>query len=213
MRSIKSVLKPLALSTMIGLSSVSLTGCGYNQLQAQDESVTAAWSEVTNQYQRRADLIDNLVEVTKKYASHEKDVFTEVAQARSQISGMNVTPEVLNDPAMLKKYQEAQSNMGGALSRLMAVSERYPNLKADALFQDLTAQLEGTENRISVARNRYIEEVKGYNTTVRQFPTNLTAMVFGMDRKENFSVENEAAISTAPKVDFGDSNTAEASSK
>lgn len=213
MRSTKSVLKPLVLSTMIGLSSVSLTGCGYNQLQAQDESVTAAWSEVTNQYQRRADLIDNLVEVTKKYASHEKDVFTEVAQARSQISGMNVTPEVLNDPAMLKKYQEAQANMGGALSRLMAVSERYPNLKADALFQDLTAQLEGTENRISVARNRYIEEVKGYNTTVRQFPTNLTAMVFGMDRKENFSVENEAAISTAPKVDFGDSNTAEASSK
>ncbi len=213
MRSIKSVLKPLVLSTIIGLSSVSLTGCGYNKLQAQDESVTAAWSEVTNQYQRRVDLVDNLVEVTKKYASHEQEVFTEVAQARSQISGMKVTPEVLNDPEMLKKYQEAQANMGGALSRLMAVSERYPNLKADALFQDLTAQLEGTENRISVARNRYIEEVKGYNTTVRQFPTNLTAMVFGMDRKENFSVENEAAISTAPKVDFGDSNTTEASSK
>lgn len=212
MRSTKSILKPLALSAMIGASSLSLTGCGYNQLQAQDETVTAAWSEVVNQYQRRDDLIDNLVEVTKKYASHEEEVFTQVAQARSQISGLNVTPEVLNDPAMLEKYQEAQANMGGALSRLMAVSENYPQLKADAIFQDLTAQLEGTENRITTARNRYIESVQTYNTTVRQFPTNLTAMVFGMDRKENFSVENEAEISTAPKVDFGDSNTAEASS-
>lgn len=204
MRTTKSILKPLALAAVLGTASLNLTGCGYNQLQAQDESVDAAWSEVVSQYQRRDDLVDNLVQVTKKYADQEKEIFTEVAQARSQIGGMKVTPEVLNDPAMLQKYQEAQANMGGALSRLMAVSERYPNLKADALFQDLSAQLEGTENRITTARNRYIEQVKGYNTTVRQFPTNLTAMIFGMDKKENFSVANEAEISTAPKVNFGE---------
>lgn len=199
----QSLLKPLVLSAVLATSTVGLSGCGYNNLQAQDESVTAAWSEVVNQYQRRADLVPNLVKVVQQYADQEQEVFTEVAEARSRAGSIQVTPEVLNDPQALEQYQEAQSQMTGALSRLMAVSERYPELKSDALFQDLQAQLEGTENRITVARNRYIEEVQGYNTTVRQFPTNITAKVFGMDTKPNFTVENEAQISTAPTVDFG----------
>lgn len=192
------------LSTVLGMSAVSLSGCGYNNLQAQDEQVNAAWSEVVNQYQRRDDLVPNLVKVVKQYAEQEQEVFTQVAEARSRAGSIQLTPETLNDPQAMENYQAAQAEMTGALSRLMAVSERYPELKSDKLFQDLQAQLEGTENRITVARNRYIQEVQGYNTTVRQFPTNITAKVFGMDTKPNFTVENEKEISTAPEVDFGE---------
>lgn len=200
----KSILKPLMLSTVLGMSAVSLSGCGYNNLQAQDEQVNAAWSEVVNQYQRRDDLVPNLVKVVKQYADQEQEVFTQVAEARSRAGSIQLTPETLNDPQAMENYQAAQAEMTGALSRLMAVSERYPELKSDKLFQDLQAQLEGTENRITVARNRYIQEVQSYNTTVRQFPTNITAKVFGMDTKPNFTVENEKEISTAPEVDFGE---------
>ena len=202
----KSFLKPMLLSVVLATSTVGLSGCGYNNLQAQDEQVTAAWSEVVNQYQRRSDLVPNLVKVVQQYAEQEQEVFTQVAAARSQAGGITVTPELLNDPEAMERYAAAQDQMTGALSRLMAVSERYPELKSDALFQDLQAQLEGTENRITVARNRYIQEVQGYNTTVRQFPTNITAKVFGMDAKPNFSVANEKEISTAPSVNFGDDN-------
>ena len=202
----KSFLKPFLLSAVLATSTVGLSGCGYNNLQAQDEQVTAAWSEVVNQYQRRSDLVPNLVKVVQQYAKQEQEVFTQVAAARSQAGGITVTPELLNDPEAMERYAAAQDQMTGALSRLMAVSERYPELKSDALFQDLQAQLEGTENRITVARNRYIQEVQGYNTTVRQFPTNITAKVFGMDAKPNFSVANEKEISTAPSVNFGDDN-------
>ncbi|WP_313596337.1 LemA family protein [Psychrobacter sanguinis] len=200
----KSILKPLVLSTVLGMSAVSLSGCGYNNLQAQDEQVNAAWSEVVNQYQRRDDLVPNLVKVVKQYADQEQEVFTQVAEARSKAGSIQLTPETLNDPQAMENYQAAQAEMTGALSRLMAVSERYPELKSDKLFQDLQAQLEGTENRITVARNRYIQEVQSYNTTVRQFPTNITAKVFGMDAKPNFTVENEKEISTAPEVNFGE---------
>ena len=202
----KSFLKPMLLSAVLATSTVGLSGCGYNNLQAQDEQVTAAWSEVVNQYQRRSDLVPNLVKVVQQYAEQEQEVFTQVAAARSQAGGITVTPELLNDPEAMERYAAAQDQMTGALSRLMAVSERYPELKSDALFQDLQAQLEGTENRITVARNRYIQEVQGYNTTVRQFPTNIAAKVFGMDAKPNFSVANEKEISTAPSVNFGDDN-------
>ena len=202
----KSFLKPMLLSAVLATSTVGLSGCGYNNLQAQDEQVTAAWSEVVNQYQRRSDLVPNLVKVMQQYAKQEQEVFTQVAAARSQAGGITVTPELLNDPEAMERYAAAQDQMTGALSRLMAVSERYPELKSDALFQDLQAQLEGTENRITVARNRYIQEVQGYNTTVRQFPTNITAKVFGMDPKPNFSVANEKEISTAPSVNFDDDN-------
>ncbi len=200
----RSIIKPMLLSAVLATSTVGLSGCGYNNLQAQDEQVTASWSEVVNQYQRRDDLVPNLVKVVKQYADQEQEVFTEVAEARSRVGSIQVTPEVLNDPQALERYQEAQGQMTGALSRLMAVSERYPNLKSDALFQDLQAQLEGTENRITTARGRYIEEVQSYNTTVRQFPTNITAKVFGMNAKPNFTVQNEDEISTAPDVDFGE---------
>ena len=202
----KSFLKPMLLSAVLATSTVGLSGCGYNNLQAQDEQVTAAWSEVVNQYQRRSDLVPNLVKVVQQYAEQEQEVFTQVAAARSQAGGITVTPELLNDPEAMERYAAAQDQMTGALSRLMAVSERYPELKSDALFQDLQAQLEGTENRITVARNRYIQEVQGYNTTVLQLPTNITAKVFGMDAKPNFSVANEKEISTAPSVNFGDDN-------
>ncbi|WP_245953272.1 LemA family protein [Moraxella caviae] len=183
--------------------TLSLTGCGYNALQAQDEQVNASWSEVVNQYQRRADLVPNLVAVVQRYTEHEQAVFTDVAKARAAAGSIQLTPETLNNPQAMEQYQAAQAQMTSALSRLMAVSERYPELKADTLFQDLQAQLEGTENRITVARQRYIQDVQGYNTTVRQFPTNLTAMVFGMEKKANFTVENEREISTAPSVNFG----------
>ena len=185
------------------LLTLNLTGCGYNTLQSNDEQVKADWSEVINQYQRRADLVPNLVNTVKGYATHEKDVLTQVTQARAQATSMQVTPEVLNDPAALAKFQAAQGALSGALSRLLAVSENYPQLKADSNFRDLQAQLEGTENRITVARNRYIKAVQEFNLTVRSFPSNLTSMLFGYKVKPNFTVENEKEISQPPKVDFG----------
>jgi LemA protein len=183
---------------------LALTGCGYNTFQTLDEEAKASWSEVLNQYQRRADLVPNLVATVKGYAEHEEKVLTEVAEARSKVGSMQVTPEVLNDPEAFAKFQAAQGQLTSALSRLMAVAENYPNLKADQGFRDLQAQLEGTENRVTVARNRYIETIKEYNVAVRSFPQNLTAMMFGYKAKPTFTVENEKAISTAPKVEFGD---------
>jgi len=184
------------------LVTMTLAGCGYNDLQRQDEGIKAAWSEVLNQYQRRADLVPNLVNTVKGYAAQEEKVLTEVTNARASVAGIKATPELVNDPVAFQKFIKAQGELTGALSRLLVVSENYPQLKSDALFRDLTAQLEGTENRITVARNRYIKSVQEFNTTVRQFPTNLTAMVFKMDVKPNFTVENEATISAPPKVDF-----------
>jgi LemA protein len=184
--------------------ALTLSGCGYNQFQSLDEEAKASWAEVLNQYQRRADLVPNLVSTVKGYASHEEKVLTEVTEARAKVGSMQVTPELLNDPEAFAKFQAAQGQLTSALSRLMVVSENYPNLKADASFRDLQAQLEGTENRVTVARNRYIESVKQYNITVRSFPNNLTAMMFGYQAKPSFTVENEKAISSAPKVDFGD---------
>ena len=183
---------------------LTLNGCGYNAFQSLDEEAKASWSEVLNQYQRRADLVPNLVETVKGYASHEKEVLTDVANARSKVGSMQVTPELLNDPEAFARFQAAQGQLTGALSRLMAVAENYPNLKADQGFRDLQAQLEGTENRVTVARNRYIVTIKDYNISVRSFPNNLTAMMLGYKAKPTFTVENEKAISTAPKVEFGD---------
>ena len=183
---------------------LSLSGCGYNAFQSLDEEAKASWSEVLNQYQRRADLVPNLVNVVKGYAAHEKEVLTDVANARSKVGSMQITPELLNDPEAFARFQAAQGQMTSALSRLMAVAENYPNLKADQGFRDLQAQLEGTENRITVARNRYIASIKDYNVSVRSFPNNLTAMMFGYKTKPSFTVENEKAISSAPKVEFGD---------
>ncbi len=180
-----------------------LTGCGYNTLQSTDETIKSSWAEVVNQYQRRADLIENLVNTVKGYAQQEKDVLTQVTEARAKVGTIQATPELINDPEAFAKFQGAQGELSSALSRLMVVAENYPNLKSDALFRDLQAQLEGTENRITVARNRYIEAVKDYNLTVRQFPSNLTAMMFGYKTKPTFTVENEKAISAPPKVDFG----------
>lgn len=182
---------------------LNLSGCGYNNFQSLDEESKASWSEVLNQYQRRADLVPNLVNVVKGYAEHEKDVLTQVTEARSKVGGMQVTPELLNDPEAFARFQAAQGQLTSALSRLMVVSESYPNLKADQGFRDLQAQLEGTENRITVARNRYIETIKVYNIAIRSFPQNLTAMMFGYKTKPSFTVENEKAISVAPTVDFG----------
>ena len=181
-------------------SALTLTGCGYNTLQVKDEAVIAAWSEVQNQYQRRADLVPNLVNVVKGYAKHEEQVLTEVTQARANVAGLKVDKEVLEDPALFQKYQEAQSQMTGALSRLIAVSENYPDLKANEQFRDLQVQLEGTENRIAVARNRYITTVQDFNSYSRQFPQVMTAKVIGMDTKPNFSAEQGAQ--NAPKVSF-----------
>lgn len=180
-----------------------LSGCGYNTLQSTDEQVKAAWSEVLNQYQRRADLVPNLVETVKAFAKQEQDVFTRVTEARSRVGSIQATPELVDNPEAFARFQQAQGELTGALSRLLVVAENYPQLKSDANFRDLQAQLEGTENRITVARNRYIKAVEGYNVTVRQFPSNLTAMLFGFKTKSNFSVENEREISKAPKVDFG----------
>ncbi len=185
------------------LATMTLAGCGYNDLQRQDEGIKAAWSEVLNQYQRRADLVPNLVNTVKGYAAQEQTVLTEVTNARANVGAIKATPELINDPVAFKKFIEAQSQLTGALSRLLVVSENYPQLKSDALFRDLQSQLEGTENRITVARKRYIDSVQTYNSTVRSFPTNLTAMLFKMDVKPNFAVENEATISAPPKVDFG----------
>jgi len=187
----------------IAFTLLSLSGCGYNDLQVNDEVIKASWAEVLNQYQRRADLIPNLVNVVKGYAAHEKDVLTQVTEARAKVGSIQATPELINDEEGFKKFIAAQGQMSSALSKLMVVSEAYPQLKADAQFLDLQAQLEGTENRITVARNRYIEAIKDYNIVVRSFPTNLTAMMFGHKPKPSFTVENEQAIATPPKVDFG----------
>ena len=192
--------KLAALLTVV--ATLALTGCGYNDLQKQDEGVKAAWSEVLNQYQRRADLVPNLVNTVKGYAAQEERVLTEVTNARASVGSIKATPELINDPVAFQKFIQAQNQLQGALSRLLLVTENYPQLKSDALFRDLTAQLEGTENRIAVARNRYIKTVQEYNTTVRQFPTNLTAMLFKLGVKPNFTVENESTISAPPKVDF-----------
>jgi LemA protein len=185
------------------LTGTLLSGCGYNQFQTKDEATKAAWSEVVNQYQRRADLIPNLVNTVKGYASHEKDTLEAVTRARAAATSFQITPEVLNNPAAFQKFQQVQGELSSALSRLMAVSENYPNLKADTSFRDLQSQLEGTENRITVARQRYIATVQDYNVTVRSFPTNITAKIFGYEPKPSFTVANEQAVSTAPKVDFG----------
>jgi LemA protein len=180
-----------------------LGGCGYNTLQTNDEQIKAGWAEVLNQYQRRADLVPNLVNVVKGYAAHEKDVLTRVTEARAKVGTIQATPELLNDEQAFAKFQAAQGELSSALSRLLAVSENYPQLKADGLFRDLQPQLEGTENRITVARNRYIQAVQAYNVTVRQFPSNLTAMLFGYKVKPSFTVENEKEIAKPPKVEFG----------
>src|SRR5450631_1635317 len=185
------------------VAALLLSGCGYNAMQAQDEQVKSAWSEVINQYQRRADLIPNLVNTVKGYAAQEQTVLLGVTQARAKVGSLQVTPELVNNPEAFAKFQAAQGELSGALSRLMVVTENYPQLKSDQNFRDLQAQLEGTENRITVARNRYIQAVQEYNVTVRSFPSNLTAMAFGYKPKSNFTVENEKEISTAPKVDFG----------
>ena len=176
---------------VLAAAVLGLSGCGYNNLQSQDESVKAAWSEVVNQYQRRADLIPNLVNTVKGYAAQEQKVLIGVTEARAKVGSIQVTPEVLNDPEPFKKFQAAQGELSGALKRLLAVTENYPQLKSDQNFRDLQAQLEGTENRITVARNRYIEAVQSYNVTVRSFPANLTAKMFGFQVKPNFTVENE----------------------
>jgi LemA protein len=179
-----------------------LSACGYNDIQTTDEDVKAQWSEVLNQYQRRADLVPNLVNTVKGYAAHEERVLTEVTAARAKVGSIQATPELANDPKALANFQAAQGELSGALSRLLVVSENYPQLKADGSFRDLQAQLEGTENRITVARNRYIESVKNYNVLIRQFPVNMTAKMFSYAVKPNFAVENEAQISKAPSVDF-----------
>ncbi|KQV45297.1 MULTISPECIES: LemA family protein [unclassified Duganella] len=184
------------------LATVLLSGCGYNDFQAKDEAVKAQWGEVVNQYQRRADLIPNLVNTVKGYASHERETLEAVTKARASATSMQVTPEVLNNPGALQKFQQAQGELTNALSRLMVVAEKYPELKADASFRDLQSQLEGTENRITVARQRYIASVQDFNILARRFPTNLTAKMFGYDVKPSFTVENEKSISNAPTVDF-----------
>jgi LemA protein len=187
----------LALFMVVGLS-----GCGYNDFQRLDEQTRSAWSEVLNQYQRRADLVPNLVATVKGEASFEQETLTRVIEARAKATSVQVTPETLNDPQAMQRFQAAQGELGSALSRLLVVAEQYPNLKANQGFSDLRVQLEGTENRITVARNRYIQAVQEYNVLARSFPSNLTAMVFGYQPKPNFSVADEAAISAPPKVDF-----------
>ncbi|WAV89205.1 LemA family protein [Oxalobacter aliiformigenes] len=188
---------------LIILAVFTLSACGYNQFQTKDEAVNAAWAEVLNQYQRRADLIPNLVNTVKGYTQHENATLLAVTQARAAATGFQITPEVLNNPETFRKFQKLQGELSSALSRLMAVSENYPNLKADTSFRDLQAQLEGTENRITVARQRYIQAVADYNILVRSFPSNLTAKMFGYHVKPSFTVENEKAVSTVPSVDFG----------
>ncbi|MFZ3037920.1 MAG: LemA family protein [Rugosibacter sp.] len=190
------------LAVLCSLAVLLLSGCGYNQIQVNDEQVNSAWSEVLNQYQRRSDLIPNLVATVQGYAAHENEVLTQVTTARANVAGIKATPELINDEAAFAKFQQAQSELGGALSRLLVVAENYPNLKADASFRDLQAQLEGTENRITVARNRYIKSVQEYNISVRTFPNNLTALAMGWKPKANFSVDNEKALATPPRVQF-----------
>jgi LemA protein len=187
---------------LAAFAAILLSGCGYNTIQQSDEQTKAAWSEVLNQYQRRADLIPNLVNTVKGYAAQEQTVLLGVTEARARVGSIQATPELVNDPAALAKFQAAQGQLTSALSRLLVVSENYPQLKSDQNFRDLQAQLEGTENRITVARNRYIQSVQNYNLAIRSFPSNLTAMMFGYKTKANFAVENEAEISKPPSVDF-----------
>ncbi|MBX3694154.1 MAG: LemA family protein [Steroidobacteraceae bacterium] len=187
----------------VALAGLALSGCGYNSLQSQDEAVKSAWSEVVNQYQRRADLVPNLVATVKGFAQQEQTVLLGVTEARAKVGTIQLTPEMLDDPEALRKFQAAQGELGAALKSLLAVTENYPELKSNQNFLELQAQLEGTENRITVARNRYIAAVQQFNTTVRSFPTNLTAMLFKFKVKPNFTVENEAEISRPPTVDFG----------
>jgi LemA protein len=194
----KRIAAGFALAVMLLLS-----GCGYNTLQSSDEQIKAGWSEVLNQYQRRADLIPNLVETVKAFAVQEQQVLLGVTEARSKVSSVQATPELINNPQAFAQFQQAQAQLSSALSRLLVVVEKYPELKSDANFRDLQAQLEGTENRIAVARNRYIKSVQQYNVTVRSFPSNLTAMLFGFKEKPQFTVEDEKAVSRPPKVDFG----------
>ncbi len=195
------------MKTLAGLvvlvGALLLSGCGYNTLQSQDEQIKAAWGEVLNQYQRRADLIPNLVRTVEGFARQEREVLTRVTNARARVGAIQATPELVNDPQAFEQFQQAQGELSGALSRLLVVVEQYPDLKSDQNFRDLQAQLEGTENRITVARNRYIEAVQAYNTTVRQFPSNLTAMIFDFAVKPSFTVQNEAEISKPPEVTFG----------
>jgi len=198
------------LAAGLAITTVFLSGCGYNTLQSTDESIKAAWAEVVNQYQRRADLIPNLVETVKGFAAQEQQVLLGVTNARAKVGTMQATPELINDPQAFARFQQAQGELSSALSRLLLVVERYPDLKSNQNFRDLQAQLEGTENRITVARNRYIRAVQQYNIVVRQFPSNLTAMLFGFKEKPQFTVENENAISQPPKVDFGASKAAPA---
>src|SRR5438270_11578474 len=190
------------LWALVAFASLALSGCGYNGVQTKDEQVKAAWSEVLNQYKRRADLIPNLVATVQGYASQEKDVLIGVTNARAKATSVQLPPEALSDPAAVKRFQDAQAQLSGALGRLLVVTENYPQLKSDANFRDLQSQLEGTENRITTARNRYIKSVETYNVAVRSFPNNLTAMAFGYKPKPSFTVEDEKAISEAPKVNF-----------
>ncbi len=183
--------------------SMLLSGCGYNALTSGDEQIKASWAEVLNQYQRRADLIPNLVKTVEGFAKQERDVLVKVTEARSRVGSIQATPEMVNDPQALQQFQAAQGELSSALSRLLVTVERYPELKSDANFRDLQAQLEGTENRITVARNRYIDRVRQYNTLARSFPTNITAMLFGFEVKPSFTVENEAEIARPPEVSFG----------
>jgi LemA protein len=188
--------------SLVVLATLSLTGCGYNTLQSEDEQVKAAWAEVLNQYKRRADLIPNLVRTVEGFAQQEREVLTRVTEARSRVGAIQATPELIEDPQAFQRFEQAQAELDSALSRLLVVVEQYPQLKSDQNFRDLQAQLEGTENRIAVARNRYIAAIQAFNTTVRRFPSNLTAMLFGFDVKPSFSVANEAEISSPPEVDF-----------
>jgi LemA protein len=198
-------MKRFLVTAWLLVVTLGLGGCGYNTLQTSDEQVKASWSEVVNQYQRRADLVPNLVNTVKGFAQQEKDVLLGVTNARAKVGSIQATPELVNDPGAFQKFQAAQGELSSALSRLLVVTENYPQLKSDQNFRELQAQLEGTENRIAVSRNRYIKAVQEYNVTVRSFPNNLTAMAFGFKPKAQFTVDNEKEISTAPKVDFGSS--------
>ncbi len=202
-------MRRVLLSLMVLFASANLAGCGYNKLQNQDEAVKAAWSEVVNQYQRRADLVPNLVATVKGFAAQEERVLVGVTEARARATSIQLTPELLNDPEAFKKFQESQNQLTAALKTLLSTVEAYPDLKSNANFLDLQSQLEGTENRITVARNRYIDAVRAFNVTVREFPTNLTAKWFDYEVKPNFTVENEAAISTPPSVSFDTSTPAQ----
>jgi LemA protein len=203
-------MRRLLVSALLVIASAGLGGCGYNKIQGQDEAVKAAWSDVINQYQRRADLVPNLVNTVKGYAAQEERVLVEVTNARAKVGSIQLTPELINDPAAFQKFQESQTQLTGALNRLIAVAENYPDLKSNENFRDLQVQLEGTENRITVARNRYIDAVRQYNVTIREFPTNLTAKWFDYEVKPNFTVQNEAQISTAPNVQFDTSKPGDA---